>query len=529
MLINYTNIKNTLFYLRTFGFRATVRKVIDSISFRNEYAKWYEAHAISSEILDAQKTQEFGYRPRISIIVPVYRTPDRFLRDMINSVISQTYSEWELCIADGSTDFAFAYIKDIVQKYQQKHPGIRYLQLSENLGISGNTNAALSLASGDYIALLDHDDMLAPNALYEIAALLNQHPETDVIYTDEDKMNSQDLSHYDPYFKPDFNLDLLRSCNYITHFYVVRKRLADQVGGFSSECDGSQDYDFILKTCDLAEHIRHIPLVLYHWRTHPASVAGDPESKSYAYDSAVRALQHHMARCGERATVSRATHFGYYHTVYQITGTPLVSIVTIGCKEPLIEQIRKITTYSNYEFAQSFEKANGLYFIILSQIRAILTPDWIEQMLGNCQRSSVGIVSPRIYCGPRNILEAGLIYTPDGKVHSPFFTYLSEDPGYCFHLVTQRNCSLVGPHCVMISKALFNSYYPLCKKSSFERNIYELCLLIREEHKSIVFLPTVNVISLRKRSHLPQLDETGSFDPFYNPNFSQSKMYQLPK
>ena len=165
---------------------------------------------------------------------------------MIDSVINQTYSNWELCIADGSSDNTFNYIADIIAKYQTTYPNIQYKKLSANLGISGNTNAALTLATGDYIALLDHDDLLAPNALYEIVAAINQDPTIDVLYTDEDKVDISVKDYYDPYFKPDFNLDLLRSCNYITHFFVVRKQIADTTGGFSEECNGSQDYDFIL-------------------------------------------------------------------------------------------------------------------------------------------------------------------------------------------------------------------------------------------------------------------------------------------
>lgn len=526
--INSGNLKNAFFHIKTYGLRSVVRKTADYLEFTKTYNDWRLSHIVSSDVLEQQKHHDFANNPLISIIVPVYKTPAKFLRQMIDSVINQTYSHWELCIADGSADVSADYIEDIISDYQRTYPNIRYQKLSANLGISGNTNAALDMASGDFIALLDHDDVLTLDALYEIVQMYNENTRYDVFYTDEDKVNTDFTSYYDPYFKPDFNLDLLRSCNYITHFFVVKASLAKGVGGFSDQCNGSQDYDFILKTCEKATAICHIPKILYHWRIHSASVAGDPESKLYAYESAVRALQNHLDRCNENAVAMRDLQYGYYRTEYHYNGTPLVSIILQNCSSDLESQIRSITTYSNYEIVSSVSDASGEFVLFLSHTQKILSRDWIEQLLGNCSRSNVGICGGKIFYRRGKVLSYGLVYTSDGQLHSPFYRLNDLDTGYCYRARIQQCCSIIEPYCFMTKRSLLEKMWPAISDSDFENQFYDYCHQMREQNYNITILPNVSVLCSSTGDTLPAFPYYArKTDPFYNPNFSSSKMYHL--
>lgn len=526
---NITNIRNALYHMHAFGIRSMIRQSINALEFTKNYTKWIIKNSPDSDTLHRQKASSFSLSPKISIIVPTYKTPELFLRQMIDSVINQTYSNWELCIADGSSDDNFNYITDTIAKYQATYPNIQYKKLSANLGISGNTNAALTLATGDYIALLDHDDLLAPNALYEIVAAINQDPTIDVLYTDEDKVDISVKNYYDPYFKPDFNLDLLRSCNYITHFFVVRKQIADTVGGFSEECNGSQDYDFILKNCELASRIYHIPRVLYHWRIHPASVAGDPESKSYAYEAAVRALQNHLARTGTSGTVTRDSSFGYYRINYSYPSNATVSVCLIDCATDLENEILSTVPSSiTVNFVSDLNTATDEYILVLYKVEKILNSNWLESMLGNCTRRETGLVSGRICYKKDRVLECGLLFTPDGKLHSPFYQFHTSDFGYCRRAQTQHNCSFIGPHFFMAKASTIKKYTSCASVRELIDHIYELSLKLTKDNLLITVLPQISVLCTEKHLSLPQIEECrGKQDPYYNPNFSKTKIYHL--
>lgn len=529
-ILNYIKIslKSILFFFKTFGIRATFYKFIDYIEYHVYYNRWYSNHTTSSTELSRQRSYLFKYSPLISIIVPVYKTPSSFLREMIDSVIAQTYSHWELCIADGSADTTSSYIAEIIRQYQLKYPNIKYIQLTENLGISGNTNAALKLASGEYIGLLDHDDFLSPDALYEIVSTLNNKPTTDIIYTDEDKTNLGHSSFYGPYFKPDFNLDLLRSCNYITHFYIVKKKLVDQVNGFSEDCNGSQDYDFILKTCDLTKNIVHIPKILYHWRIHPASVAGNPENKTYAYDSAIRALQAHLDRNGEIGHVEKGDTFGYYRITYKTTSTPLISLYLKDCSSDLLDKIKNNSDFSNIQIITSLDQVQGEYTIILYRIKEILTYNWIKPMLENCSRPNVGIVSGKTFLNKTSILEYGLVHDTQGQLFSPFYKHPIKDTGYCFRAHVQHNCNYVSPFCVMTKSELLKEYFPIHKNISFQEQHYEFCYELKKNNLLITLLPNVTTLCSHLNYSLPQLPYCADTqDSCYNPNFSVTKPFSL--
>ena len=260
----------------------------------------------------------------ISIVVPVYNTPQVFLRQMIESVQNQSYSEWELCIGNASPENK--EMKKILEEYKND-ARIKEVEIPENKGISQNTNRAMEIASGEWIGLLDHDDLLAPNALYEIAKAVNEHPDAEVIYTDEDKVTTDLKEHFQPHLKPDFNLDLLRSNNYICHFFVASRDLIKRVGGFRPEFNGAQDYDLILRCTEQAKQIMHIPKILYHWRVHKASTADNPASKMYAFDAGKRAIEEHLVRCRTKGTVQHTKDLGFYRVKYEVCGEPLVSII----------------------------------------------------------------------------------------------------------------------------------------------------------------------------------------------------------
>ncbi|MCC8029883.1 MAG: glycosyltransferase, partial [Lachnospiraceae bacterium] len=336
--------------MKNYGVRECVRRIRFHIN-GDGYRLWWKTHRLTEDEAERQRQRVFERTPLISIPVPLYNTPLQYLRELIDSVQSQTYGSWELCLADGSTD------DQAEQFIRQRYAGnarIKYRRLSRNSGIAGNTNEAVSMAEGEYIGLLDHDDLLAPNALFEVVKVINEHTGADVIYTDEDKISDDITDHFGPAFKPDFNLDLLRSCNYICHFFVVKKDIADEIHGFRSEFDGSQDYDFILRCVERAECVYHIPMILYHWRCHPNSVAGNPENKLYAYEAGRRAIEEHLRRTGEPdAQVERLPFWGHYRVNYPVRNRDRVSILIVntGSAADLrrcVDSILSKTTYPDY-------------------------------------------------------------------------------------------------------------------------------------------------------------------------------------
>ena len=403
MKITPNNILKGIRYLKNYGWKEFgIRLREKSEPEEISYMDWYRKHCATAQQLEEQRKQAARWKnsPLISVLVPAYKTPERFLCEMIASVQAQSYENWELCIADAGAESCNDHedrsdckisaneesdaVRKIVEEYQKEDKRIRYRQLPENLGIAGNTNAALEMAQGSYIALLDHDDVLAPDALYEVAkvivddtkivqsgvhwdtyaqkwaqavgAELTEQGVPELIYSDEDKV-TQDLSeHYAPHFKPDFNPDLLRSNNYITHLTVVKTELARQVGGFDSAFDGAQDYDFILRCTQQAKRIVHIPKVLYHWRMHEASTAANQSSKTYAFDAGERAIQAHLNRTGVQGTVMRfeePERAGFYWVKYDRDTNPLVSVIIpnkdeIKSLEQCLESVFR-SSYQNYE------------------------------------------------------------------------------------------------------------------------------------------------------------------------------------
>ncbi len=287
-------------------------------NFRDiEYNAWFLEHSPSEEELEQQRRVKFKFSPKISIIVAAFNTPISYLNEMIQSVENQTYSNWELCISDGSTNDS---VEMEIKKRYQNDNRIKYIRLDRNYGIAGNMNAAMDLATGEYISLFDHDDLLTPDCLYEVVKSLQEF-QYDVVYTDEDKLNDMTKGFMDPHFKPDFSVDQLRSHNYITHFLTVSKSLINQIGRLDSNYDGSQDHDFILRATEKANAVHHIPKILYHWRMHPSSTAMNPQSKMYCYKAGQKAVQAQLDRLHIKGEVEMLVPlYGMYHVKYDKIG-----------------------------------------------------------------------------------------------------------------------------------------------------------------------------------------------------------------
>ena len=418
------------------------------------YGPWYAAYVPDEETLEKQRKHKFNYAPLISIAVPAYQTPVEFLKQMIESLISQTYTGWELCIANASPDNE--EMQRVLADYSAKDVRVRFCNLKENLGIAENTNRAFAMAKGEFMGLLDHDDLLAPNALYEIVNALQDHPQADALYTDEDKVTTDLDEHFQPHLKPDFNLDLLRSNNYICHFFVVRRSIVEKAGGFRKEFDGAQDYDFIFRCTEKANEIVHIPKVLYHWRCHQDSTASNPQSKLYAFEAGSRAIMEHYHRMGiEAEKVEKGVDYGIYHTTFKIKDDPLVSVIIPNKdhRQDLDLCIRSMITrgtYKNLEFVviennstdpetfayyeaiqQEFpqvrvvtwtrefnysainnfgvQAAKGQYLLFLNNDTELIAENFVEEMLGFCQREDVGAVGARLLYQDDTIQHAGVV------------------------------------------------------------------------------------------------------------------------
>lgn len=526
------NIKKGVRYLKHYGVKGFYARLLERFEEREvEYQEWYEKNKPSEEELARQRKKKWKDPVVISVLVPAYRTPEVFLKQMMESVLLQTYPYLELCIADGSgTDDS---VEKVVKEYQKKDPRVRYRRLEKNEGIAGNTNAAIEMASGEYLALFDHDDLLSPNALFEVASAIEKE-KADVIYTDEDKVTSDLKEHFQPHFKPDFNPDLLCANNYICHLFVVKRSLALKLGGQDPAYDGAQDYDFIFRCTENAEKIVHIAKILYHWRVHQASTADNPSSKLYAFDAGKRAIEAHLARIGAKAEVSHTKDLGFYRVKYQVQGNPLVSIVIPNKdeKETLkkcLESIWKKTSYPNYEIILvennsttqeirdyykeldgkervrvvywdkefnysainnfGISHAKGEYILCLNNDITVISPDWLEELLANCQRPEVGIVGARLYYPDNTIQHAGIVLGMGGCAGSLFVGLSRSRGGYLHKAALQQDLSAVTAACFMVKKEVFEKAGGFEEKLAVAFNDVDFCLKVRHAGYLVVYNP----------------------------------------
>ena len=526
------NIKKGIRYLKHYGVKGFYARLLERFEEREvEYQEWYEKNKPSEEELARQRKKKWKEPVTLSVLVPAYRTPEVFLRQMIESVLNQTYPHLELCIADGSGENIS--VEKVVKEYQAKDQRVRYQRLEKNEGIAGNTNAAIRMATGDYLALFDHDDLLAPNALFEVASTIEKD-KADVVYTDEDKVTSDLKEHFQPHFKPDFNPDLLCSNNYICHLFVVKRSLALKLGGQDPAYDGAQDYDFIFRCTEEAEKIVHIAKILYHWRVHQASTADNPTSKMYAFDAGKRAIEAHLQRIGAKAEVSHTKDLGFYRVKYQVQGNPKVSIVIPNKdeKETLkkcLESIWQKTTYSNYEiilvennsttreirdYYQELDGKNGVrvvywdkefnysainnfgisyakgeYILCLNNDITVISPEWMEELLANCQRPEVGIVGARLYYPDNTIQHAGIVLGMGGCAGSLFVGLARSRGGYLHKAALQQDLSAVTAACFMVKKEAFEKVGGFEEKLAVAFNDVDFCLKVRHAGYLVVYDP----------------------------------------
>ena len=456
------------------------------------YRLWIKNNEPNKKELKTQRNYKFQYEPKISLIVPMYNTKEKYLKELTDSLINQTYKNWELCLADGSNE-KYEYVEKLVSQDKR----IKYKFLNQNRGISENSNEALKLATGDYIALLDHDDLLPVFSLYEIVKTINKNKDVELIYTDEDKIQEDKQKRMLPHFKQDYAPDTLLSYNYICHFSIIKKSLIEKLGGFRKEFDGSQDYDLILRATEEANQIVHIPKVLYHWRINENSVALSSETKLYAYEAAKKAISEHLKRINVKAKVEDTDSKGIYKINYEVIGNPKVSIIIQNTDnkknlQKCINSITEKTTFSNYEIimVENNKDINvtGDYIILLSNTIEIITPNWIEIMLGNCQKEDVGIVGAKILYGNQKIRHVGICLDTNKTVRYVNRGMNANNPGYMSRNIISQNYNCVSSEMLMISKKDYEDVGGLDERFNYYSDV-DLCLKIRKKGKLVVMNP----------------------------------------
>jgi len=485
------------------------------------------------------------YRPLISVAVPTYSPKPQFLRDCIESVQAQIYDNWELCIIDDCSPDETT--REIVKEYAAADKRIKYKFLKTNQHIAGATNEAITLSSGEFIALFDHDDLLWPNALLEVARALNQDKKLDFIYSDEDKITESRFDHLGPFFKPDWNPDFLHSVNYITHLTVIRKTLLKKIGGLRGEYNGAQDWDLFLRATSATKKIHHIPKILYSWRIHDKSTAKTTKSKPYVVEAQKRVITDDLARRGyENVLVEQdAKHSGYWNVRYPVVGEPLISIV-IPTKNQYkvvrrcVESIYKLTTYKNFEvilvdtgstdahvknwykrlrsqhdnlqiidwpeqpfsYARSCnagaEVAKGELLVMLNNDTEVLTPDWLQLFAGDAQRQEIGAVGCLLfYPDKRHIQHAGIGVGLGGVAANSFsMMTLSQQMTQTQHLMlnTKHDMTAVTAACLMVRKKVYDEIGGFAEEFRVTYNDVDLCLRLREKGYQNLYTPYVRLI-----------------------------------
>ncbi len=495
-----------------------------------------------------EETTVFPKDVTFSILVPLYNTPERFLREMIESVMTQTYGKWELCLADGSDD-AHAFVGRICQEYRQKDSRIKYQKLAKNEGISGNTNECYKMATGNYIALFDHDDLLHPCVLFAYMQAICEK-DADYIYCDEATFKGNSINHMiTMHFKPDYAPDNLLANNYICHFSVFSRELLESGELFRSQFDGSQDHDMILRLTAKAKHIVHIPRILYYWRSHKGSVASSIDAKTYAINAAKGAVADRLTKLGYRnfeieSTRAFATIF---RIKYELTSHPLVSIIIpnkdhVDDLSRCVESIINLSTYDNYEIVIvennsetaeirtyyeeisrhprvqvveykgdfNYSKINnfgvqyakGEYLLLLNNDTEVITPDWMEELLMYAMRKDVGVVGAKLYYPDKTIQHAGIViglgaHRTAGHTH---YRIPEANVGYMGKLCYAQDVTAVTGACMMVSKALYEELGGLDESFTVALNDVDFCLRVREKGLLNIFTPFAELYHYESKS-----------------------------
>lgn len=531
-------------YLERNGVGPTIHKINTKLGKKEEtsYQDWRKKYEVTAEELEEQRKTSFSYQPKFSVLVPVYQTNPVFLREMMDSIKNQTYGNWQLCMAGQLEGKA----KSAAKEYAADERRITLGNLEKNEGLSGNTNAAAALAEGDYIVLADHDDIVSPNALYELAKALNEDRGIEVLYSDEDKISMDGKNYFEPHFKPDFNPDLLCSMNYICHLFAVKKEVAEAAGFFDGTYDGAQDLDFILRCCEQSRKICHIPKILYHWRCHMNSTAANPESKLYAFEAGRAAVEAHYKRCGIPAKVEHAESYGRYRTVYQWQETPLVSVIIPNKdhSEDLDKCLRSVIDKSEYrnfeiivvennstapetftyyekiqkEYSQvhvifyeggfNFSKINnfgaaaarGEYLLLLNNDTEMINGKVIGELLGCCMREDVGIAGAKLLYADDTIQHAGVVLGFGGTAGHAFIGKSRYDTGYFNRINSVQDYSAVTAACMMVKHDLYDRVGGLTEELAVAFNDIDFCLKVREQGKLVVYNPYAELYHYESKS-----------------------------
>jgi glycosyltransferase involved in cell wall biosynthesis len=490
--------------------------------------------------------QQFRYQPTISIVVPVYNPDRAFLAAAIESVLAQIYPHWELCLADDQS--SQPHVREVLEHYQAQDSRIKVVFREENGHISRASNSALELATGDFVALLDHDDAIAPQALYEVVSYLNAHPNTDMIYTDEDKIDEGDR-RFDPFFKPDWCPDSFLSRMYTCHFGVYRRAIVEQIGGFRVGFEGAQDYDFVLRFTEQIEQagrIAHLPQILYHWRSHAQSTAQNLDSKDYAADAARSAIAEALDRRNEPGQVLPSGS-GHWIIRYEIVkpGRVTVIIPTRDLADVLDTCLRSIftlTTYENYEVLIvdngsveaktrelfdrwsakepdrfrviaydapfNYSKINNFavehsdspYLLFLNNDTEVIDGDWITAMLEQAQRESIGAVGVTLLYPDDTIQHAGVVLGIGGVAGHSHKTFPHGSGGYVAQLKTINNYSAVTAACLMCRRDAFAAIGGFEPGLQIAFNDVDFCLKLTEKGYRNVHLPHVVLYHYESKS-----------------------------
>ena len=571
--------------LQIHGWRAALKRALSPATLpvaTREYAAWIARHTRSGAQLDALggEVRALPYQPSFSIITPVYNTPPDLLHACIASVEAQVYDRWELCIVDDASTSRDTLAA--LARYGD-HPRIHVRRLATNSHISAASNVALSLASGEFVALLDHDDVLAPEALAEVVRVLNAHPDTDVIYSDEDKLAAGGV-RCDAFMKPDWSPEYFESCMYTCHLAVLRRSLLDAIGGFRPDYDGAQDYDVMLRAVERSDRVRHIPQVLYHWRKTEGSTAADPLAKPFAVDAARRALADHVARRGLDAEVEPGLATGLWRVRRRVRGTPTVTIVIPtdgrsaemrgGPTDLLVNCVRSVvdrTTYPNYELlivdngrlsddaldllaslphrrvSYSYEPpfnfsrklnfcashARGEHLLVLNDDIEVIEPEWMTAMLEFSQESAIGAVGCKLHYPDGRLQHVGVVTGVCGIAAHLFHQHPGTSTGYGAAAIAVRNYTAVTGACMMTRRAVFEQVGGFNERLRVDFNDVDYCLKVRRAGYRIVYTPYARLYhhesgSFGPRQQQPdEIDEMRrvwgpalSADPYYSPNLT---------
>ena len=560
----------------------------------NEYADydtWLRIMRVSRQELFEQRKTKFSYAPKFSVVVPLYHTPAKFLKDLVRSMMYQSYANWELCLVNASPEDV--HLTSLLENWAMRDKRIRVIRLEKNLGIAQNTNAGIAASTGEFIAFLDHDDFLEPDALFCYADALNKDKTIDVFYSDEDKTDEYAAHYFYPHFKSDFNIDLLHANNYMCHFLAVRKSLVDTVGGLNEKFDGAQDYDFVLRLTEHTKKIYHCPRILYHWRCSNQSTAASQGNKMYAIHAGKAALNAHYKRLGWNARAQEGAVDGWYQTKFTLKEEPLVSILIPNkdhtddldvCLNSFFER----ADYQNYEFIiiennsvlpetfayyEKIEKehdnvkvvyweagfnysainnfgfkfAKGDYIMLLNNDVELITPDIFQSMLGFCMRPEVGIVGAKLLYNDHTVQHAGVLVGAGGLADHVFKGIHEDDPGYMGRAISSQDVSAVTAACLLVKRSVYEEVGGLEDEFQVAFNDVDFCLKVRKAGYLIVYDADVKLFHYESKSRGME-DTTERFirfgnemmllnskwdilstfvDPYYNPNLSYLEYYKI--